>query len=183
MFLHGCSRHGPGRDLSPLAAGDPSPARRRPGAGDGDRRAVRHVSQRCVEAPQGARGRGARRPRGAGPRPPHPLPRRAPAHGLAVGARVRAVLDPAPGSPGAVLQGREGKEEVMKTMELTLTRTIPAPPAEVFDAWMDPKHPGNPWNDATKLIFDGRVDGLFYFLHVSVAGTQDARAQHDARLR
>jgi uncharacterized protein YndB with AHSA1/START domain len=70
----------------------------------------------------------------------------------------------------------------MKTMELTLTRTIPASPADVFDAWMDPKHPGNPWNDATKLIFDGRVDGLFYFLHVSVAGTQDARAQHDARL-
>jgi uncharacterized protein YndB with AHSA1/START domain len=70
----------------------------------------------------------------------------------------------------------------MKTMELTLTRTIPAPPAEVFDAWMDPKHPGNPWSDATKLIFDGRVDGLFYFLHVSVAGAQHARAQHDARL-
>lgn len=70
----------------------------------------------------------------------------------------------------------------MRTMELTLTRTIPAPPAEVFDAWMDPKHPGNPWNDATKLIHDGRVDGLFYFLHVSVAGTQHARAQHDANL-
>jgi len=70
----------------------------------------------------------------------------------------------------------------MKTMDLTLTRTIPASPAEVFDAWMDPKHPGNPWSDATKLIFDGRVDGLFYFLHVSLAGTQDARAQHDARL-
>jgi uncharacterized protein YndB with AHSA1/START domain len=70
----------------------------------------------------------------------------------------------------------------MKTMELTLTRTIPASPAEVFDAWMDPKHPGNPWNDATKLIYDGRVDGLFFFLHVSVAGTQHARAGHDARL-
>ena len=70
----------------------------------------------------------------------------------------------------------------MKTMELTLTRTIPAPPAEVFSAWMDPKHPGNPWSDARKLIFDGRVDGLFYFLHVSVSGTKDPRAQHDAAL-
>jgi len=70
----------------------------------------------------------------------------------------------------------------MKTMELTLTRTIPAPPAEVFSAWMDPKHPGNPWSDARKLIFDGRVDGLFYFLHMSVAGTKDPRAQHDAAL-
>jgi uncharacterized protein YndB with AHSA1/START domain len=70
----------------------------------------------------------------------------------------------------------------MKTMELTLTRTIPASPTEVFAAWMDPKHPGNPWSDATKLILDARVDGLFYFLHVSVAGTQDARAGHDERL-
>ncbi len=71
---------------------------------------------------------------------------------------------------------------MMKTMELTLTRTIPASPAEVFDAWMDPKHPGNPWSDARKLIFDGRVDGLFYFLHVSAAGTRESRAKHDATL-
>lgn len=70
----------------------------------------------------------------------------------------------------------------VKTMELTLTRTIPATPAEVFGAWMDPRHPGNPWTDAEKLIFDGRVDGLFYFLHVSRAGTEDARASHDAVL-
>ena len=66
----------------------------------------------------------------------------------------------------------------MKTMELTLTRTIPAPPVAVFAAWMDPKHPGNPWTDAKKLIFDGRVDGLFYFLHVS----DSRRAEHDAAL-
>jgi uncharacterized protein YndB with AHSA1/START domain len=51
----------------------------------------------------------------------------------------------------------------MKTMELTLTRTIPATPAEVFDAWLNTDHPGNPWTDARKLIFDARVDGLFYF--------------------
>ena len=50
-----------------------------------------------------------------------------------------------------------------KTMELTFTRTIPASPAEIFGAWMDPKHPGNPWASATKLILDARVDGLFYF--------------------
>jgi len=71
---------------------------------------------------------------------------------------------------------------ILKTMELTLTRTIQAPLAEVFGAWMDPRHPGNPWSDAEKLIFDGRVDGPFYFMHVSRAGTQDARAQHDAAL-
>ena len=50
-----------------------------------------------------------------------------------------------------------------KTMELTFTRTIPATPAEVFGAWMDPKHPGNPWALAKKVILDARVDGLFYF--------------------
>ena len=50
-----------------------------------------------------------------------------------------------------------------KTMELTFTRTIPATTAEVFGAWMDPKHPGNPWAGAKKLILDARVDGLFYF--------------------
>ena len=71
---------------------------------------------------------------------------------------------------------------IMKTMELTLTRTIPASPSEVFGAWMDTRHPGNPWSDARKLIFDGRVDGLFYFLHVSKAGTQNERARHDAVL-
>ncbi|HVZ74079.1 MAG TPA: SRPBCC domain-containing protein [Polyangia bacterium] len=54
-----------------------------------------------------------------------------------------------------------------KTMELTFTRTIPATPAEVFGAWMDPKHPGHPWTGAKKLVFDGKVDGLFYFLHVT----------------
>ena len=45
----------------------------------------------------------------------------------------------------------------MKTTELTLTRLIPATPAEVFGAWMDPRHPGNPWTGAKKLILDGRV--------------------------
>jgi len=57
------------------------------------------------------------------------------------------------------------KQMTTKTMELTFTRTIPASPAEVFGAWMDTSHPGNPWTGAKKLIFDGRVDGLFYFLH------------------
>jgi uncharacterized protein YndB with AHSA1/START domain len=51
-----------------------------------------------------------------------------------------------------------------KTMELNFTRTIPASPAEVFGAWMDTKHPGNPWSGGQKVILDGRVDGLFYFL-------------------
>jgi uncharacterized protein YndB with AHSA1/START domain len=49
-----------------------------------------------------------------------------------------------------------------KQTELTLTRTIPASPAEVFDVWLDPKSPGGPWFGCTKLIFDPKVDGLFY---------------------
>ena len=50
-----------------------------------------------------------------------------------------------------------------KFLELKFTRTIPATPAEVFGAWMDPTHPGNPWTGARKVILDGRVDGLFFF--------------------
>ena len=42
-------------------------------------------------------------------------------------------------------------------------RTIPAPPGEVFDAWLNPKIPGNPWNAADKLIFNPKVDGFFYW--------------------
>src|SRR5690348_2190644 len=50
-----------------------------------------------------------------------------------------------------------------KTIEVKLERTIPAPPGEVFDAWLDPKIPGNPWNAAEKFILDPKVDGLFYW--------------------
>jgi len=33
----------------------------------------------------------------------------------------------------------------------------------VFDAWLNPKIPGNPWNAAEKLMLDPKVDGLFYW--------------------
>ena len=49
----------------------------------------------------------------------------------------------------------------MKTIELELTRTIPASPPEVFDGWLDPKCPGTPWSVAAKLVLDPKVDGLF----------------------
>ncbi len=59
------------------------------------------------------------------------------------------------------------KEQIMSTkpkmLELKFTRTIPAAPAEVFGAWLDPTHPGNPWTGAKKVILDARVDGLFFF--------------------
>lgn len=50
----------------------------------------------------------------------------------------------------------------IKTMELTFTRTIPASPVEVFDAWLDPKIACNVWHDAGTLIFEPKVDSLFY---------------------
>jgi hypothetical protein len=33
----------------------------------------------------------------------------------------------------------------------------------VFDGWLNPKIPGNPWNAAEKFILDPKVDGLFYW--------------------
>ena len=58
----------------------------------------------------------------------------------------------------------------MKTIELELTRTIPASPGEVFDGWLDPKCPGTPWSVARKLVLDPKVDGLFYWLFINEAG-------------
>src|SRR5580692_8045160 len=49
------------------------------------------------------------------------------------------------------------------TLEFKFERTILAPPGEVFDAWLDPKIPGNPWNAAEKFILNPKVDGLFYW--------------------
>jgi uncharacterized protein YndB with AHSA1/START domain len=53
--------------------------------------------------------------------------------------------------------------ESKKTIEFKFERSIPAPPGEVFDAWLNPKIPGNPWNAAEKFILDAKVDGLFYW--------------------
>jgi uncharacterized protein YndB with AHSA1/START domain len=54
-----------------------------------------------------------------------------------------------------------------KTIDFSFTRTIAASPQEVFDVWLDPKSPANPWYKMDKLIFDPSVDGLFYRMHVS----------------
>jgi uncharacterized protein YndB with AHSA1/START domain len=55
-----------------------------------------------------------------------------------------------------------------KTIEVKVERTISALPAEVFDAWLDPKTPGTPWNMADKLLLNPQVNGFFYW---SVKGT------------
>ena len=50
-----------------------------------------------------------------------------------------------------------------KRLEFRLERTIPAPASEVFDAWLDPRVAGNPWNSAEKFIVDAKADGLYYW--------------------
>jgi uncharacterized protein YndB with AHSA1/START domain len=58
------------------------------------------------------------------------------------------------------------------TTTITLNRTIPASPAEVYDAWLDPATPGAPWarSECQKVILDAKIDGLFYFKRVSPDG-------------
>ena len=55
-----------------------------------------------------------------------------------------------------------------KKIEFKIERTILASPGEVFDGWLNPKIPGNPWNAADKLLLDPKVDGFFYW---TVRGT------------
>ena len=54
-------------------------------------------------------------------------------------------------------------ESSNKTLEFRFERTIPAPLPEVFDGWLDPKIPDNPWNAAEKFLLDPKVDGLFFW--------------------
>ena len=58
----------------------------------------------------------------------------------------------------------------VKTMELTFQRTIPASAHEVYRAWIDAKNPGCPWSDAEQVIFNPKVDGMFYFRHTADNG-------------
>ena len=54
-------------------------------------------------------------------------------------------------------------KDAKKTLEVKVERTIPAAAGEVFDGWLNPKVPGNPWNAAEKFILDPKVDGLFFW--------------------
>lgn len=50
-----------------------------------------------------------------------------------------------------------------RRIALTFERLMPASPTEVYDAWLDVDVPGNPWHEADRLIWDVKVDGLFYW--------------------
>lgn len=50
----------------------------------------------------------------------------------------------------------------MNLIDLTVSRTIPAPPEKIFDAWIDPKSPGSLWSGAARAIVNPVPDGLFY---------------------
>ena len=50
-----------------------------------------------------------------------------------------------------------------KKLEFKFERIIAASPPEVFDAWLNPNIPGNPWNAAERFVLDARKDGLFYW--------------------
>jgi len=53
----------------------------------------------------------------------------------------------------------------MKTSDVTVSRLIPGPAADVFDVWLDPACPGSPWHGAKKIIVNATVDGLFFWGH------------------
>jgi uncharacterized protein YndB with AHSA1/START domain len=53
----------------------------------------------------------------------------------------------------------------MKTNDVTVSRLIPGPAADVFDVWLDPACPGSPWHGAKKIIVHAAVDGLFFWGH------------------
>jgi uncharacterized protein YndB with AHSA1/START domain len=51
---------------------------------------------------------------------------------------------------------------MIKLTDITVSRTVPAPAAAVFDVWMDPASPGGPWFGVERVIMNPTVDGLFY---------------------
>jgi uncharacterized protein YndB with AHSA1/START domain len=53
----------------------------------------------------------------------------------------------------------------MKLIDVTVSRLIPGPAANVFDVWLDPSCPGSPWHGAKKIIVSPVVDGLFFWGH------------------
>ena len=51
----------------------------------------------------------------------------------------------------------------MNTIEVVVSRLLPASVERAFGVWLDPKCPGGPWYGAERLILNPKVDGLFFF--------------------
>ena len=54
----------------------------------------------------------------------------------------------------------------LKTMELNINRTIAATPQEVYEAWLDPDSPVNPFHGSKRMVFEPKVGALYYFVHM-----------------
>jgi hypothetical protein len=50
----------------------------------------------------------------------------------------------------------------MSRIEVSVSRTIPASPGEVFDVWLDRNSAGGPWYGTERVMINPVVDGLFY---------------------
>src|SRR5262249_50735649 len=153
--LHGSADRRPDGSLASLTARHHQEARGRTGTIHRRRAAARRRAERGHQAPQASGAGRSDRARKAGPGGPYIYQSRAPPARLRLGSQVRALLERTPRSVRAAFQGHEEGEEAMtksaNTIEINVQRTIPAPPGEVFDAWLDPRIPGNPWNAAEKF--------------------------------
>lgn len=56
-----------------------------------------------------------------------------------------------------------------KTLTLDLKRVIAGPPARVFEAWLDPKRPCNPWGSGKTVAFEPKAGRLFCILKGNTA--------------
>ena len=53
------------------------------------------------------------------------------------------------------------KSAPQKTIEVSVTRLIQAPPADIYDVWLDAKRPGSPWFDVARAILGGNAARLY----------------------
>jgi len=60
-------------------------------------------------------------------------------------------------------------ENSTKSLEVRVERIIPAAPADVYDAWLNPAVKGTPWQMNDRLIFDPKMDALWYWLITGTA--------------
>lgn len=51
-----------------------------------------------------------------------------------------------------------------KTLTVDVKRVIAASPTRVFEAWLDPKQPCNPWSYGKTAPFQSKVGGVFCIL-------------------